>query len=187
MRTSPVAMTGLAAERTARRVHVRVAVETQRFAQDQLLRGERRRELDHVERPAVVAGLARGHRGRRRRRQIAHARLVHLDAVVDAADPRRAARTATGPGRRGRARPRPRRRRSAGSRARAMERVRTALPAACRSCSRPPPARSGCPSRCARLRATTSAKSRSVALPASSSARAWIAASDTGSTPSGAR
>ena len=152
-------------ERAAGRVDRDAVAEAERVAQDELLVRERRVELGDVDAaagrtPAFSAASA----VERRAREVARAERVRLDAVIDAADPRRARAEPCARGRRRRARWRRRRRRSAGSRARAAARRGTARRAARRRRARLRAARRGCP-RARRLRAATSAMSRSVRAP----------------------
>ena len=188
MRTRPVTITGLAASAPPDGLTSTSSPRPSASRRIDLLRRERRRQLGDL------------HRARRRARRLRAASvvdgdtvrsrmpgLVDVDAVVDAGDPRRPLDqrrrlVAGGEHDRGRA---------VGDRrevvARAAARARTARRAARRRRTSRSPARTRCRPRWRRLRATISAKSRSVALPASSSARACSAASDHGSRPSGAR
>ena len=172
MRIRPVAITGFAASGPPDGLTLVSAARPSASRRISSCGRERRRQLDDVERAAVVAGLARGERRRRRRREIPHSGLVHFDAMVDASNPRRpfaqlARLVAAGEHDCDRA--------IADRRqvvpAQRLRHVRLAR-ATGRRRTRRAPARSGCPSRCAGSAPTTSAKSRSVALDPRRGARA---------------
>ncbi len=89
MRTSPVAMIGLAAQRPAGRVDLGAVIQPERRREDQLLVGELRVQLGHLDRPVREPGvLGRLRGGRSRSSRSRTPGIVRFDAVVDAADPR---------------------------------------------------------------------------------------------------
>src|SRR6266540_2107360 len=74
-------------ECATRRVDGDVVTETERVAKDPLLVAERGAELGDLDRAVADAGPLTRQAGRRRLREVAHAGLVRLDAMVDAPDP----------------------------------------------------------------------------------------------------
>ena len=97
-------------QRPARRVDVDVVAQAQRLAQDHLLGGEGGVELGDVERAVADPGRLGRQAGGGRVGEVPQAEGVHVDAVVDAPDPRRVLGQLTGPVRRRRGRRRRRRR-----------------------------------------------------------------------------
>ena len=188
-RTRPVAITGLRGERAARRVDVHVVAETRARRAGSPPAGENvRRQLGDLD------------RARRRARRPRPASAVDGETVRSRMpgwwmsmrwsmprDPRRPLDQRTRPCRRRRGRPRPRRRRSAGGRGgAAAAHVRLGEQLVDVELRRSP-ARIGLPIALARLRATTSAKSRSVALPGVEQRPRLQRGERPGSRPSGAR
>ena len=145
---------------------------------------ERGGELGDVDLPVADTRPLGREAGRRRLGEIAHAGLVDVDAVVDPADPDRAlAHLLRLVGRREDDRDAP-----SEIGGRSCLRSGAVMYGSARSLSgssSPLTCAYGLPIAFLRLRAAISAISRSVIVPLSIIARAWSAASDTGSAPSG--
>ena len=180
MRIRPALITGFAASGPPDGLIAGVAVQPERLGEDQLLVAELRVQLGDVDRaagaPAALAASAR----RLRLGEVAHAEAVRLDAVLDAADPRRplahrAGEIAGGDHDRDGA---------VGDRARCRRRAAGRASPACASSvvggrRRPCAPRAGSPAALRCARAATSARSRSSRPLASRYARACSAAMST--------
>ena len=167
MRVRPATIIGLAASAPPDGLTLRVVAEPERVAQDQLLGAERGVQLGDVDRSAADAGLL----GRRARwtaevGEVADAEGHRLDAVVDAADPRRALAELAGLVAGGEDRPRTAPSVIGGQSCLRSGSTSSGVGEELVDRAGPTPAgRSGCRAALRRLRAATSAKSASVALP----------------------